>query len=390
LEWDLQDGPEGVERPNMCRVKYFSPEARYTVEEIPDVTELPWAKVESEIDRVGEREQVIELPFCTDHSQAQRIARRLFHMGRAPILVIKTSLAGMALDRVYCANIEIDGLGENEGVETLKCILDDLVVNNGDGTCEAVWRVIPDVLKTAFNPATDEKPAPPLVPLAQYSAELPTPDAPTLGQAARYGDGGPIEVRVSFTTVSGATINEVVYQVIDGSGNPIGGLQSMDERADAGSPVSLRFAIKEATDLVGLRVQFRYRAFDEDEDGSDFSEIHDVASLAFDTSAPSSLVTDDAAATLGTFTPGAPEPVSFSGTFRTVSINASYLRLERSIVSSGFPDVWTEIDEQPLRPDEEITFEDNSSKNAGETAKYRVTIYNSTGVAGTQLAYTAV
>ncbi|MEM8664210.1 MAG: phage tail protein, partial [Pseudomonadota bacterium] len=88
----LTKGPEGVQRPNVCRVKYFSPERQYTVAEIPLQTfdgpgatyDGPaWARVEDEIAAYGEHETTVELPFCPSAAQAQRIARRQFHEERA-------------------------------------------------------------------------------------------------------------------------------------------------------------------------------------------------------------------------------------------------------------------------------------------------------------------
>ncbi|MFP1634080.1 hypothetical protein ACLB6G_20310 [Zhengella sp. ZM62] len=288
LEWEMQDGPEGVERPNICRVKYFSPESLYTVEEIPGVPELPWARVEDEITANGEKERVIELPFCCDASQAQRIARRIFHMDRAPVLVIKTSLAGIALDRLYCVNVEIDGLGENGGIGTLKCILDDLVINNGDGTCEAVFRVIPDILKTAFNPATDEAQAPPTVLPGTYDSEVATPDAPDAATVVQYPISGDYETRVTFDGVAGGTIAEAVYQTYtDGE---LDAPQSLAEAEiiDGDTGADARWLAYETDlNLLGEKVRWRVRLFDVNEDGSNLSDEFIVASMATDNTAPS-------------------------------------------------------------------------------------------------------
>ncbi|MGH6862445.1 MAG: hypothetical protein ACRECY_19545, partial [Phyllobacterium sp.] len=52
LQW--RSGPESVERPNVCRVSYYSPERNYEMAEI-DLTGIAWARIQSEIDRVGEQ-----------------------------------------------------------------------------------------------------------------------------------------------------------------------------------------------------------------------------------------------------------------------------------------------------------------------------------------------
>lgn len=288
LEWEMQDGPEGVERPNICRVKYFSPESLYTVEEIPGVPDLAWARVEDEITANGEKERVIELPFCYDASQAQRIARRMFHMGRAPVLVIKTSLAGIALDRLYCVNVEIDGLGEDGGVGTLKCILDDLVINNGDGTCEAVFRVIPDILQTAWNPATDEAAAPPTVQPGSYDSEVETPDPPDAATVVQYPISLDYETRVTFDGVATGTIGEAVYQTY--TGGELDAPQSLSdaEIIDGDTGAAARWlAYQTGLDLTGEKVRWRVRLFNADEDGSNLSDEFIVASMATDNTAPS-------------------------------------------------------------------------------------------------------
>lgn len=302
LEWELQDGPEGVERPNICRVKYFSPESQYTVEEIPDVPDLPWATVADEVTANGSRERIIELPFCTDASQAQRIARRIFHMDRAPVLVIKTTLAGIALDKLYCVNIEIDGVqgwpgeinypdqttGNGETIGTLKCILDDLVINNGDGTCEAVLRVIPDVLRTVYNPDTDEAPPPPTVPAGVFDAELDTPDAPDEATVVQYPVSGDYETRVAFDGVADGVDAEALYQTY--TAGELDAPLSLSDAAiiNAATGASARWmAYEQGLNLLTEKVRFRVRLFNTAEDGSNLSDEFIVNSMATDNTAPS-------------------------------------------------------------------------------------------------------
>ena len=288
LEWELQDGPEGVERPNICRVKYFSPESQYTVEEIPGVLDLPWATVTDEVTANGSRERIIELPFCTDSSQAQRIARRIFHMDRAPVLVIKTSLAGIALDRLYCVDVEIDGLGTDGGIGALKCVLDDLVINNGDGTCEAVFRVIPDILKTAFDPDVDEAAPPPTVEAGTFDAELDTPDAPDEATVVQYPVSGSYETRVGFDGVADGVDAEALYQTY--TAGELDAPLSLSDAAiiNGATGASARWMAYETDlNLLTEKVRYRVRLFNSSEDGSNLSDEFIVNAMATDNTAPS-------------------------------------------------------------------------------------------------------
>ena len=54
LEIEYASGPESVQRPNVCRVKYYCPERNYDFADI-DLTGVPWARIQDEIDLVGEQ-----------------------------------------------------------------------------------------------------------------------------------------------------------------------------------------------------------------------------------------------------------------------------------------------------------------------------------------------
>ena len=45
LEWSWKSGPEAPERPNVCRVRYYSPVRNYEMGEI-DMTGIAWARVD--------------------------------------------------------------------------------------------------------------------------------------------------------------------------------------------------------------------------------------------------------------------------------------------------------------------------------------------------------
>ncbi|HEU4986856.1 MAG TPA: phage tail protein [Rhizobiaceae bacterium] len=266
-EFNWKSGPEAVERPNVCRVKYYSPERNYDMAEI-DLTGIAWARIEDEIERYGEKVEDIELPFCPSASQAQRIARRIFALKRADVGTIKTNMAGLAAWGLTYAAIE-----DSDAEETPVCKIASPRTDDEAGEVEIPFQVWPTL--TAWNPATDEADAPDQVPDLQYESDLVTPN-PMSGAIAVQYPGGSWEMRVA---VSGAT---------DGSGMEANfrtytaGLpdpwQSMDE-------VGRTLAYK-AGDYRGQNLDFRARVFNGDGDVSYFSDVYNKPSLAVDNSAP--------------------------------------------------------------------------------------------------------
>ena len=106
-----QSGPQGVERPNICRVKYYSPERNYEMAEI-DLTGIAWARIDDEITAYGEKYFDVNLPFCMNSGQAQRRARQKFALARADSGINKTNMAGLAVWGCRFANFEFpDDLG---------------------------------------------------------------------------------------------------------------------------------------------------------------------------------------------------------------------------------------------------------------------------------------
>lgn len=265
-----QAGPEGAKRPNVCKLRYFSPERKYEMADL-DLTGAAWARVQSEIDVYGEQEFPVELTFCCDSAAAQRIARQLFHMARADYGVVKTDFGGLAAWGRRAVTVEIPDLGDDGESLFAKCVIDPVRVNDGDGTCEIPFRIVPEILKTPWNPATDERPAPPVLQSLQYESELPTPVVPGPATLIIYPDNSR-EVRLRLTPVSGATIAEATYRQYV-AGEPTA-WTSMDEP-------SLSLATT-PTNLEGQQVDFRVRYFNLDDEASYNSPALAVASLAVD------------------------------------------------------------------------------------------------------------
>lgn len=172
----LQFGPESVERPNICRIKYYSPEMNFQMTEINLVesdgeTPLSWSRYQDEIDRVGEQPFDIELPFCPSAAQAQRIGRRMFEEKRASTGVIETNMAGVACWGMRCVTLPFPEIGDQA------CLIGTPRIAEAEGVCEIPYLIQP--VLSAWNPSTDEA----LPPEQQAPSELENgvdkADAPT-------------------------------------------------------------------------------------------------------------------------------------------------------------------------------------------------------------------
>lgn len=276
LQW--RAGPESIERVNVCRVRYYSPERHFEMTEI-DLTGIAWARVQEEIDRVGEQYYDVELPFCPSAPQAQRIARRLFALARADAGVVKTNFAGMAAWGKPVAAIEFPDLGITE-----TCAIGTPRVNDDEGTVEIPFVVWPDL--TPWNPAVDEAPAPEPLPNLQYESELDQPAPPSEAAVVQY-ESGTYETRVKFSGVPGGTIAEANYRTYSG-GEP-NAFQSMNEYG--GTSIWYGWA---TANTAGGRVDFRSRFFNADDEGSYFSNLLTINQMAIDntpTGAPAVVAT---------------------------------------------------------------------------------------------------
>lgn len=273
LNW--RSGPEAVERPNVCRVKYYSPERGYDMGEI-NMTGIAWARVDEEVTRYGEKIFDVELPFCPSPSQAQRIARRLFLQARADAGAINTNMVGLAAWGVTYAGIE-----DSDAGETMLCRLAPPRIDDEQGQVNIPYIVWPqDLIDSPWTPATMEAAAPTPAPELQYESSLATPAPPSEAAVVQYLAGG-YETRVKFTTVTGATQTELVYRTYTG-GEPDPFEQINNIYSGAGTT---RYGY-EAVDTDGEEVDFKVRFFDADDEGSYFSEVLNVDPMAFDNTTP--------------------------------------------------------------------------------------------------------
>ncbi|WP_353641313.1 phage tail protein [Mesorhizobium sp. WSM2239] len=352
LQW--RSGPESVERPNICRVKYYSPERNYEMTEI-DLTGIAWARNQDEIDRVGEQIMDVDLPFCPSASQAQRIARRLFALARADAGIVTTNFAGLAAWGLTVADIELPDLDVTE-----TCAIGTPRVNDDEGTVEipfVVWPVL-----TPWNPAVDEAAAPPEVPEMTYESELDTPVAPSEASVVQYADLS-YETRVKFTGVDGGSIAEAVYRTYTG-GEP-DAYSSMTEYG--GTTTWYAYA---AVDTTGEKVDFKCRFFTSDDEGSYFSPLLTIDPMAIDNTAP-------AAPGLDVVSTGPTEGTQYHVTATAIlnGMNAVSFKIQQKI----FLD-WTDVATSEGRPGTTLIYETDVGADAEpQEIEFRAMAYTSNG-----------
>lgn len=270
-EFSLKFGPDGVDRPNICRVKYYSPERNYELSEIPLVIDatipapvpLSWSINQSEIDRVGEKPLDISLPFCPSAAQACRITRRMFSMARGDTGTLQTNMTGLACWGAKTISIDppdIDG--------PLVLEIDPPSVDDESGTVSIPFIVQPSL--SAWVPATDEALAPAAVPELEFETTLATPATATENAVVTYPASGGTATRFGFSDAGAGMTVEANYRVVT-AGVP-GSWQSMTEyRANGG-----RSHAYVAADLSGQAIDFRLRYFNPAEDGSKWSSTYSV------------------------------------------------------------------------------------------------------------------
>jgi hypothetical protein len=348
LDW--RSGPESVERPNVCRVKYYSPERNYEMADI-DLTGIAWARVEDEITRVGEQYFDVELPYCPSASQAQRIARRLFALARADAGVVTTNMAGLAAWGLTVAEIPLPELDRRE-----VCAIGTPRVNDSDGTVEIPFVVWPTL--TPWDTTTDEAAAPEAIPDLQFPSVLDVPDTPSAYALVQYSTLA-YEVRIRTSAVSGADTAE-------GNWRPY--RSGLPESWQGMTEPNLTFAWDGAVSGdIGNPADFRIRYYD-GEELSYFSALLSTSDLQIDNS-----------------TPGAPDQ-STSGTgssrtitYSTTEIQVVKLTFERRKNGGSWSLVSTRSD---IRPDTEFNdsvSQDNAFDN--ETWDWRIAAYTSNDTA---------
>lgn len=246
IDVKLRYGPESVERPNIVRLKYYSPERNYEIAEV-NLAQSPWSRAQSEIDLSGDRITDLEYAFCPSAAQAQRIARREFATARADSGVIVTNLAGLACWGLRTVTFDLPDIGPT------RCEIAAPRVNERDGTVEIPFVVQPAL--SAWAPLADESPAPEEVPDISYVSSVAQPAPPFRASAL-----SPSGTKFFFADLPLNQQGELVFRDM---GGPLPG-SWLSTTEDANSATT-------AVDLIGGVVQARLRAYDLAEDVSDWS-----------------------------------------------------------------------------------------------------------------------
>ena len=308
IDLDWVCGPEAVERPNICRIKYYSPERNYEMADI-DMTGIAWARVDSEVTRYGPKYFDVELPFCPSASQAQRTARRLFGLARGDTGVAVTNMAGLAAWGRYYGELELPDLGDVERVRFMPPRIDD-----ARGAVEIPFAIWPAL--SPWNPSVDEADAPDVIPDLAYEGGLDQPAAPTAAVQITY-PGGAKEMR------NGYTLPAITHDVIEAnyrvySDDLPGAWLSMTEEQTCAYV---------AGDLVGSRIDARVRIFNQD-DGSPFSPILDAI-----------VVVDNAPCGAPSVTGGVGGTVAktLTATAKASELRVASSRLDRRLTGIGGP-----------------------------------------------------
>jgi hypothetical protein len=264
LQW--KSGPDSVERPNICRVKYYSPERAYEMTELMlhefdvygDHTGPSWARVQSEIDAVGEKPMDIDLPFCPSAAQAQRIARRIFSQARSDAGIVTTNMVGLASWGARVMALEMpDDLGTHNVAIGPPRVLDDR------GLVEIPYVVVP--VLSEWNPVVDSVPAPDTLPDFGQSDPVEPPD---ILSASMVGSS-PDATRV-FYDVDGKTYDyiEVSYRTFNADGNP-----THWEGRSAGVEAYSGLGYTDIdVDLNGILSEFRVRGYTASHRSSQWSD----------------------------------------------------------------------------------------------------------------------
>lgn len=275
IDFEIEAGPESVERPNIVVVRYYSPERNYDIAEI-DMTGISWARIESEIAATGERPTSLDFPFCPSASQAQRLARRKFAAMRADRGQATTNMVGLAAWGRRVVTFET-----NSPEMAFLTAIEPPRIDDDTATVQIPFMVWPEL--TAWNPATMEAAAPEQIPEIPIDTALDQPDAPSAIEPIHYPDGSKA-VRIAYNIDSGLTAEATIRTW---TGSLPDSWAGMDETTDTIGGPTLEWAELAGKDVVGLKTDARVRVFNADGDGSNWSDLETVTSPAYSTVAPS-------------------------------------------------------------------------------------------------------
>jgi hypothetical protein len=349
ISTQLSSGPEAIERPNRCILKYYSPERNYELAEI-DLSGVAWANIEDEIERYGVKELEISLPFCPSASQAQRIARRLFAETRAETGVAVTNMAGLAAWQAPTASLP---LIDDRAVET--ALLGPPRCYDDRGQVELPFVVRPTL--TAYNPATDEADPPAAIPDLTYDTGLTPPAAPTQIIQVAQNVGSGTEMRIQGAS-PGSNTSEISYRTYDANGR----INIWEGTVELSS-----YAYK-AGDFTGQKIDARQRFYTSDDEASTWSNIYQVSSVAENNTA--------CAAPNFTFTVNQNTTIDYDIDIDVYAteLRAAYIVIERRIGSGA----WTEVARWDVRPGDTKSYSDTTLHPSG-SVQYRAATHTSNG-----------
>lgn len=266
----LVSGPESVERPNLCIVKYYSPERNFEIAEI-NMDGIGWSRVDEEISDTGLKPVTLEFPFCPSASQAQRLARRKFALLRADRISVKTNFVGLA-----AWGLRVVSVATAAPEIITKLAIEPPRVDDGEGQVEIIGVEWPAL--SPWDPETMEAVAPAVVPDIPVDSALDAPEAPAQIEPILY-PGGSVAVRVAFSAGTGLTPECTVRSWV---GSVPSAWSGMTEAHNG----TYWWAEKAGMSAVGARVDARVRVFDAEEESSNWSATTTVAVAALSSTAP--------------------------------------------------------------------------------------------------------
>lgn len=362
VELTWRSGPEAVERPNICRVTYYSPERNYESAEI-NLDGITWASDEDEVSRYGPKYFDLDLPFCPSASQAQRIARRRFAQSRGDTGIINTNMVGLSAWGLLYGEITLPDLGD-----VLPVRMEAPRIDDEQGTVEIPFTVWPSM--TAWNPSLDEASAPEPIPDLGYETDLATPTRPDAAIQVTFPDGS-TELRVGFSLPSQTyDATEVTFRTYAGS--LPNSWQGMTE-GPLPSAATYAYAVG---NYLGDTVDARVRVFDGD-DGSYYSPtLHAVVAV------------DNTACDAPSLASGGTSATSTTATLN-IGVIAPELRVAsvtlevRTGASPGSISAWSLVSRSPTRPGHTLPFSDTRTLGAsGGYVEWRVQTLTSDGTGG--------
>jgi hypothetical protein len=271
-------------------------------------------------------------------------------------------MVGLAAWGLLYGTVQLPDLGD-----VLPTRLEAPRCDDDNGSVEIPFTVWPAL--APWNPATDEAPAPDVIPEMGYQTDMITPNAPTAALQVTNPDGSK-ELRVVFSlpaqdfdTVE-ATFRTYTASLPDA-------WQGMTETPN---PPATNMAYV-AGDYLGMMIDARVRVFD-DEDGTYFSELLNVV-IGADNSPCGQPTVISAVIEPGTSGSGA-SPASISIALSAPEVRATAIRFQRETTGS-----FVTLAQTNVRPGQQVNFSDASSASG----TWRFQTLTSDGTAGTPRDY---